>query len=606
MYNLPNTTQGSFATGNRSSRLQRQTSRYIVAGISFLAAKKSAQEDAPVEQTGRLCNMYKSTATIDDVFRLALPAETTLLVGDEFLNRPVSWACSLRPSPPAFPKLDGNELALIDMNDLRRLDPQMRLDRVVRSLHSARIAAIAVQGAFGEVAVEAAQVGRIALFRLPDDVPLIQIERAVIRLIVDRAGYIAQRSTELQRELNQIALDGGGLERIAAHLSQFAQQPVLFLREDGQVAAGAGLDTIPDAQRQQVLASMPNIMALRSWTVTHPAARLSQATGVLSTVAATGVPNGLPYREVVVAPIVANDSARGYCLLLRSPSSPTSEITAVEEIVAIQGAAAAALEWAKQNAVDVAEERMRATFLDELLASEIADEQAWIQRGASLKYVLSRPHVAWMIEARAVPNWPAPLLRFLESVDVDAPISRRDEGHILFWPIDNPKSGRELKVVANDFVAQLVAKHPKAQVIIGIGRPGVGPAKWIQSLQQARESWRLGKEWKGSPVTYFGDLGLYQLLTALSANPEATRFFRKTLGRLITHDDNKNAELVDTLEAFFACHGNLSQTAGRLHIHRNTLTYRLERIAAITQLDLDDPDARFSLQLALKLRPVIK
>jgi purine catabolism regulator len=50
----------------------------------------------------------------------------------------------------------------------------------------------------------------------------------------------------------------------------------------------------------------------------------------------------------------------------------------------------------------------------------------------------------------------------------------------------------------------------------------------------------------------------------------------------------------------------LSQTATRLHIHRNTLTYRLEQIANITQLDLDDPDARFSLQLALKLRPVLR
>ena len=48
----------------------------------------------------------------------------------------------------------------------------------------------------------------------------------------------------------------------------------------------------------------------------------------------------------------------------------------------MQGASAAALEWAKQNAVGIAEERMRATFLDELLAAEIADEQAWIRRGA--------------------------------------------------------------------------------------------------------------------------------------------------------------------------------------------------------------------------------
>ena len=63
--------------------------------------------------------MYKTGVTLDDVFRLALPPDTKLLVGEDLLDRTVSWACSLRPSPPAFPKLDGNELALIDLEDLR-------------------------------------------------------------------------------------------------------------------------------------------------------------------------------------------------------------------------------------------------------------------------------------------------------------------------------------------------------------------------------------------------------------------------------------------------------------------------------------------------------
>ncbi|MCC9076626.1 helix-turn-helix domain-containing protein [Litorilinea aerophila] len=551
--------------------------------------------------------MYKNTATIEDIYRLALPPGTELLTGGEYLNRTVSWACSLRPSPPAFPKLDGNELALIDMEDLRRLDPNMRLDRVVRSLQDARIAAVAVQGEFHRAAVDVARAARIPLFRLPDDVPLIQVERAVIRLIVDRAGYIAQRSAELQRELNQIALDGGGMEEIARHIHQFLQQPIVVLREDGEVAAMAGLESLPEGERHAVTGALPNMMALRSWAVTQPTHTLSQAVGVLPMLVPAGGNGGETggFREAVVAPILANESVRGFCLVLRGENH-SLDVTAVEEIAVLQGAAAAALEWAKQNAIGIAEERMRAAFLDELLAAEIADEQAWIQRGASLKFDLTRPHVAWMVEAHNVPDWPTPLLRFVEKQGITAPYSRREEGILLFWPIDNPKSGRELKAVANEFVNQIQARYPKARLVIGIGRPAVGPARWLQSQQQARESWRLGKEWKGAPVTYFGDLGLYQLLTALGNNPEAARFFRKTLGRLILHDDNRNAELVDTLEAFFECHGNLSQTANRLHIHRNTLTYRLERIANITQLDLNDPDARFSLQLALKLRPLMK
>ncbi len=548
--------------------------------------------------------MYRSTTTLDDVFRLALPAQTELLTGAEFLSRSVSWACSLRPSPPAFPKLDGNELALIDLEDLRRLDPKMRLDRVLQSLRSARVSAVAVLGnVHSPETVRSAHESQLALFELPDSISLTQVERAVIRLIVDRAGYLAQRSAELQRELSQAALNGGGLDKIAARLHRFVLQPVVLLGDDARVLATGGLDGLPTDGQRPLADLLPNLTMLRSWLATNKDPALTAPVGILplQTSGTTAT-----YRQAVIAPIMASDGVRGYCLLLRTAQQGDGEISAVEEVAALQGASAAALEWAKQNAVGIAEERMRATFLDELLAAEIADEEAWVRRGASLTYDLTRPHVAMLVEASHVPNWPAPLLRFMQVRNVQAPHTRRNEGLLVFWPIDNASSGRELKVIAGEFAEQIQMQYPRARLVIGIGRPGVGVANWRQSQQQARESWRLGKEWEASPVTYFGDLGLYQLLTGLSTSPEAARFFRKTLGRLISHDENKHSELVQTIEAFYACHGNLSQTATRLHIHRNTLTYRLEQITTITQLDLDDPDARFSLQLALKLRPVLK
>ena len=544
--------------------------------------------------------MYKSATTIDDIYRLALPSGTKLLAGEEFLQRTVSWACSLRPSPPAFPKLDGNELALIDMDDLRKLGHQNRLEQVIVSLQTARIAAIAVLGTVDSVAIQAANSARITLFRLPDTEPTLQIERSIIRLIVDRAGYVTQRSSDLQRELNQTALTGGGMEKLAEHIHRFAQQPIVLLREDGQPMAVAGLE---HSRQAAVVSHLPNMLSLRSWVVTHQQDGLTNSVGVL---AMQNNGTAAVYRDAVVAPVVAGDAVRGYCLVLRPAAHVDSEISAVEEIAATQGAAAAALEWAKQNAIGVAEERMRAAFVDELLATEVKDEEAWIQRGASLGFNLTAPHVAWLIEVKNVSNWPAPLMRLIEERGVNVPFTRRNEGLLLFWPSDDAKSGRSLKALAEEFVHRLQGNYPKARIIVGIGRPAVGPANWLHSQQQARESWRLGKEWKGAPVTYFGDLGLYQLLTALGTNPEAARFYRKTLGKLIAYDVEKNAELVETLEGFFACHGNLSQTATRLHIHRNTLTYRLEQITNIAQLDLEDPDARFSLQLALKLRPVIK
>jgi purine catabolism regulator len=546
--------------------------------------------------------MYKNSTTIDDIFRLALPPATQLLAGDELLSRSVTWACSLRPSPPAFPKLDGNELALIDMEDLRRLDLQMRLDRVVSSLQAARISAIAVLGSVDKSAINAARAANLVLFQLPAGTSLLHVERTVIRLIVDRAGYLAQRSAELQRELNQVALQGGGLPRIAAYVQAFAQQPVILLREDGGVSTHAGLESLSESRRASLLSNLPNGRSLRSWAAQHAGNGHSHADHHIALPQSTDP----DFSHAVVEPIFVHEGVRGYCLLLRANSQASFDVSAVEEIATTQCAAAAALEWAKLNAVEIAADSMRAAFVDELLATEVADEQAWIQRGASLGFDLALPHVAWVVEARGIPTWPAPLTRFISQHNLHVPFSLREEGILLFWPSSDPKSGRNHKSIATTFVNQTQDAWPRSRVRVGIGRPAAGPAQWLQSQQQARESWRLGKEWKGAPVTYFGDLGLYQLLTALGSNPEAARFYRKTLGKLMAYDADKNSELVATLEGFFACHGNLSQTSARLHVHRNTLTYRLEQIANITQLDLDDPDARFSLQLALKLRPIVR
>lgn len=573
-----------------------------------------------------LCtNMYRNATTLGDICQLALPQESQLYVGSEFLGRAVSWACSLRPSPPAFPKLDGDELALIDLADLRRLDPKMRLDRVIHSLQSAHVTAIAVLGEVNKTAIRAAESHRIALLQIPDGHSTVQIERDIIRLIVDRDGYVAQRSAEFQRELNQTALDGGDLVRIAKSIHGFSKQPTLLLREDGELATSSGLEDLPPERHQAFLDSLPNVTALKSWVAVQKLDELNDVVGVLQLESRSsleddqalilGTTNGGPASrsatsttqgEIVIAPIVASETVRGYCIILRAPNDVGTEVRPVEAIAASQGAAAAALEWAKQNAVDVAEKRMQAAFVDELLASRIADEEAWIQRGISLGYEMNRPHAAWVVHAKNIVGWPHPLLQYTQSLGVNPPISKREDGLLLFWPLDNPQSSRELKGIAHTFVEKVTESAPQAELMIGIGRPGVGPGEWHRSQQQAQESWRLGREWNGTAVTYFGDLEFYQLLTALRGNPEAARFYRRNLGKLINHDENRNSELVQTLEAFFSCHGNLSQTATRLHIHRNTLTYRLDQISEITRLDLDDPDARFSLQLALKLQPIVQ
>ncbi len=100
------------------------------------------------------------------------------------------------------------------------------------------------------------------------------------------------------------------------------------------------------------------------------------------------------------------------------------------------------------------------------------------------------------------------------------------------------------------------------------------------------------------------DLGVYQLLLALRDGGQLAPFVEATLAPLLA-DIRLGDALVDTLDAFFACNGNVSQAKDRLHLHRNSLIYRLNRARELLGRDLDDPELRLSLQLAIKGRRVL-
>ncbi len=56
---------------------------------------------------------------------------------------------------------------------------------------------------------------------------------------------------------------------------------------------------------------------------------------------------------------------------------------------------------------------------------------------------------------------------------------------------------------------------------------------------------------------------------------------------------------MQTLETYLALNQNKQQTAAALFVHRHTLKYRLNRIEKITGLQLQNPNHRILLQLAI-------
>ena len=108
-------------------------------------------------------------------------------------------------------------------------------------------------------------------------------------------------------------------------------------------------------------------------------------------------------------------------------------------------------------------------------------------------------------------------------------------------------------------------------------------------------------------VLAFEDTGAYRLLLpAMSEDPaELQRFYTETVQPLVAYDAQYETDLVQTLETFLECDGNVAGTAGKLYTHRHTVRYRLERVRDLSGLDVGSTDGRERLGLGLKAMRVL-
>jgi purine catabolism regulator len=146
-----------------------------------------------------------------------------------------------------------------------------------------------------------------------------------------------------------------------------------------------------------------------------------------------------------------------------------------------------------------------------------------------------------------------------------------------------------------------------ASTSLGLGRIHAGAAGVRQSYREAEHALEMGRRLLGpGRQASFAELGLHRLLFAMAQHPELSDYYRGTVGDLLAYDERSSAELMGTLDAFFAANGSPTETAQRLGLHRNTVLYRLRRIEDVGHLRLEDPATRLNLHLCLRIRDVLQ
>jgi purine catabolism regulator len=309
------------------------------------------------------------------------------------------------------------------------------------------------------------------------------------------------------------------------------------------------------------------------------------------------IPGGLAR---LVLPITVGEVARGYLSMM----GVVGELDMLDHLVAEQGARVCALEMSRAKAIREAEKRIKGDLLTVLLQENLSprDSHLWAQ---AVGLDLSQEHAALRF------SWDSaspPSRRRLETIvngeisrlDIKAIISPMGMEIVCFCEVPPGAPRPELALEFGQAVVdQGYSEYPEAQIRCGVGKPAPDLTAWRDSFSQAGQALEMARRFHERKLLYFPDLSVYRLLFQFEHNPELVAFQEEILGPLLAYEGG--LELLQTLEVFFEHNGSITQAADALFIHRNTLIYRLERISEIAGLDLDKPETRLAVELALHI-----
>src|SRR5579884_1300473 len=421
---------------------------------------------------------------------------------------------------------------------------------------------------------------------------------------IGRENQVLRELVAIYHHLTGLALQSAELETVARLLAERTAELVAIVSPTLDVlAAGAvGRGPAEAAERAREFIS---------------GRRLGR---VVSVVARTRRPLRLPAAEgappVVVAPILVGDDILACLLTVERPWDEPGEDVSL--LVTEHAATICGVIMGRERVVAAAAARVRDDLVEGLLlgrAAEPEEVERWAQH---LGYDPAHAHrvICVTLEDATDQELEAAdqaarrrrildgLARLVGGRAPDAILAVRDRELAVVAREHAPLDRRWLppRELGNALLAHARRLHPDAVLTVGIGGSCRRPGEIARSYAQARRTIgtlrRLGRH--GEAVA-FEDLGIHRLLLQVPDLDELRAFAEEVIGPLMAHERQHRSGYLRTLAVYLRENGSLQRAARQLHVHPNTVTYRLNRVRAICGLDLDRYQDRLLAQVALEI-----
>ena len=418
---------------------------------------------------------------------------------------------------------------------------------------------------------------------------------------VTREVLALRKLVAVYRQLSGLAVQNADLAAVTQLIAEQTQATVAVVSPtmDILAAAAAGETSERAAQYVQDL-------------VVHP--RLGEVLGAASRARrALRLPDVGTATSVTVAPILVGDDVPAYLMTLDAAARGAGEDTSL--LLTEHAATICGVILGRERVVAAAASRIRDDLVEGLLSGRGRDPGEIGRWARHLGYDPERDHHVLSIAldaAKAEPDEAHVALgqraagaaeQFFTTRAPDAIISVRDAEVVVVLPEpgerETPSRATHLSRLCAGRLGEL---FPEVTATIGIGGRCREPSEVPRSYGEARRTVETVRRMdRADKVVAFGDLGIHRLLLQVPDVAELQVFARDVLGKLTSHEREHSSEYLATLACYFRENSSPQRASRRLHVHPNTVTYRIRRVEEITGLDLDNYRDRLMAQVALEI-----
>ena len=420
------------------------------------------------------------------------------------------------------------------------------------------------------------------------------LERSELQRAMESQLAEIQLSHDIHERFTKLSLEGAGLQSILEGVGSLAGGRAALYSADGYRVRGVG----------EASDGMPARI--------HVPSPLAQAGAREVRINA-----GRPARALDLVPVRAGPDVLG--LLAVGVDEKTVDSHGRRRALE-HGSTVLALELAKERAAAEVERRLRGDLVEEVLAGGLEGDEAERVARQAERLGHRLPQRAWVMvlepdddeteAALVAPGRPdrldAALSGIVRSRLPDALTLVRSSSAVFLVPDEIAADLAAIEKLAAQILAGAAAVMKPGSASVGIGNLATSVGELARSHLEARQALRLTRRAGGrGRVASYRSLGAFRLLLEVQSPEALRRFVDELLGTLLKYAQSRDTPLLETLEALSAARWVRRAAARNLGIHINSMSYRVERIQALTGLQLDDPETRVAISIALRARTML-